>query len=68
MKRHIHSNTVDRYSIKKLVQRVFASCKCRQIQQRLEEESQVGEVTLVLDCRHDLDSYSLSYGIPVNKI
>uniref|UniRef100_A0A4W4EI90 DNA 3'-5' helicase n=1 Tax=Electrophorus electricus TaxID=8005 RepID=A0A4W4EI90_ELEEL len=34
LRRHIYADTVDHYTIKRLVQRVFPPCKCRQIQQR----------------------------------
>ncbi|XP_058609422.1 ATP-dependent DNA helicase Q4 isoform X2 [Onychostoma macrolepis] len=34
LRRHIYADTVDFYTVKKLVQKVFPPCKCRQIQQQ----------------------------------
>ncbi|XP_030203945.1 ATP-dependent DNA helicase Q4 isoform X2 [Gadus morhua] len=34
LRRHIYSDTVDYYTVKKLVQKVFPPCKCRQIHQK----------------------------------
>uniref|UniRef100_A0AAY5EAX1 ATP-dependent DNA helicase Q4 n=1 Tax=Electrophorus electricus TaxID=8005 RepID=A0AAY5EAX1_ELEEL len=41
LRRHIYADTVDHYTIKRLVQRVFPPCKCRQIQQRQKHLAQV---------------------------
>uniref|UniRef100_A0AAY5F594 DNA 3'-5' helicase n=1 Tax=Electrophorus electricus TaxID=8005 RepID=A0AAY5F594_ELEEL len=43
LRRHIYADTVDHYTIKRLVQRVFPPCKCRQIQQRQKHLAQVSE-------------------------
>ncbi|XP_053719047.1 ATP-dependent DNA helicase Q4 isoform X1 [Synchiropus splendidus] len=37
LRRHIYSDTVDYFTVKRLVQKVFPSCKCRQIHQRQQE-------------------------------
>ncbi|XP_032391324.1 ATP-dependent DNA helicase Q4 isoform X2 [Etheostoma spectabile] len=37
LRRHIYADTVDYYTVKKLVQKVFPSCKCKQIHQRQQE-------------------------------
>jgi len=34
LRRHIYADTVDYYTVKRLVQKVFPACKCRQIHQR----------------------------------
>ncbi|KAJ3609743.1 hypothetical protein NHX12_024254 [Muraenolepis orangiensis] len=34
LRRHIYADTVDYYTVKKLVQKVFPACKCRQIHQK----------------------------------
>ncbi|KAK1785523.1 hypothetical protein P4O66_018884, partial [Electrophorus voltai] len=44
LRRHIYADTVDHYTIKRLVQRVFPPCKCRQIQQRQKHLAQAPEV------------------------
>ncbi|KAL0166787.1 hypothetical protein M9458_038631, partial [Cirrhinus mrigala] len=42
---HIHADTVDYYTVKKLVQKVFPLCKCRQIQQKQQDLAQAAEVS-----------------------
>ncbi|KAM4724988.1 ATP-dependent DNA helicase Q4 [Anableps anableps] len=37
LRRHIYADTVDYYTIKKLVQRVFPACKCKKIHQKQQE-------------------------------
>nr|XP_046273726.1 ATP-dependent DNA helicase Q4 isoform X2 [Scatophagus argus] len=37
LRRHIHADTVDYYTVKKLVQKVFPSCKCKQVHQKQQE-------------------------------
>ncbi|XP_034401343.1 ATP-dependent DNA helicase Q4 [Cyclopterus lumpus] len=37
LRRHIYADTVDYYTVKKLVQKVFPSCKCIQIHQKQQE-------------------------------
>ncbi|XP_007564958.1 ATP-dependent DNA helicase Q4 isoform X1 [Poecilia formosa] len=37
LRRHIYADTVDYYTIKKLVQRVFPACKCQKIHQKQQE-------------------------------
>ncbi|KAM8811106.1 ATP-dependent DNA helicase Q4 [Eudromia elegans] len=44
LKRHIYSDAVDYFTIKKLVQRVFSPCKCRELHRRQEEIAAAGEV------------------------
>ncbi|XP_028820256.1 ATP-dependent DNA helicase Q4 isoform X2 [Denticeps clupeoides] len=39
LRRHIYTDTVDYFTVKKLVQKVFPSCKCRQIHQKHQEMS-----------------------------
>lgn len=38
LKRHIYSNTVDRSAIKKLLRDVFLPCRCREAQQRQQNQ------------------------------
>ncbi|XP_056877247.1 ATP-dependent DNA helicase Q4 isoform X2 [Takifugu flavidus] len=40
LRRHIYADTVDYYTVKKLVQKVFPPCKCEQIQQKHQELAQ----------------------------
>ncbi|KAL2080063.1 hypothetical protein ACEWY4_023856 [Coilia grayii] len=44
LRRHIYSDTVDYITVKKLVQKVFPSCKCRQIHQKHQEMAKAMEV------------------------
>ncbi|XP_041665319.1 ATP-dependent DNA helicase Q4 isoform X2 [Cheilinus undulatus] len=37
LRRHIYADTVDYYTVKKLVQKVFPPCKCKRIHQRQQE-------------------------------
>nr|XP_061786920.1 ATP-dependent DNA helicase Q4-like [Nerophis lumbriciformis] len=37
LRRHIYSDTVDYYTVKRLVQKVFPVCKCKQIHQKQQE-------------------------------
>ncbi|KAM3596914.1 uncharacterized protein V6R79_022830 [Siganus canaliculatus] len=37
LRRHIYADTVDYYTVKKLVQKVFPMCKCKQINQKQQE-------------------------------
>ncbi|KAF7664101.1 hypothetical protein LDENG_00189050 [Lucifuga dentata] len=37
LRRHIYADTVDYYTIKRLIQKVFPQCKCKQIQQKKQE-------------------------------
>ncbi|XP_035536790.1 LOW QUALITY PROTEIN: ATP-dependent DNA helicase Q4 [Morone saxatilis] len=37
LRRHIYADTVDYYTVKKLVQKVFPPCKCKQIHQKQQE-------------------------------
>uniref|UniRef100_A0A8C7G8S0 DNA 3'-5' helicase n=1 Tax=Oncorhynchus kisutch TaxID=8019 RepID=A0A8C7G8S0_ONCKI len=46
LRRHIYADTVDYYTVKKIVQKVFPPCRCRQIhqnQQDLEEQTGGGD-------------------------
>ncbi|KAK2887575.1 hypothetical protein Q8A67_015803 [Cirrhinus molitorella] len=45
LRRHIYADTVDYYTVKKLVQKVFPPCKCRQIQQKQQDLAQAAEVS-----------------------
>ncbi|XP_016120183.1 ATP-dependent DNA helicase Q4-like, partial [Sinocyclocheilus grahami] len=45
LRRHIYADTVDFYTVKKLVQKVFPPCKCRQIQQKQQDFAQAAEVS-----------------------
>ncbi|XP_016348107.1 ATP-dependent DNA helicase Q4 [Sinocyclocheilus anshuiensis] len=45
LRRHIYADTVDFYTVKKLVQKVFPPCKCRQIQQKRQDFAQAAEVS-----------------------
>ncbi|XP_076157916.1 ATP-dependent DNA helicase Q4 [Alosa pseudoharengus] len=44
LRRHIYSDTVDYITVKKLVQKVFPPCKCRQIHQKHQEMAKAMEV------------------------
>uniref|UniRef100_H3C0F9 ATP-dependent DNA helicase Q4 n=1 Tax=Tetraodon nigroviridis TaxID=99883 RepID=H3C0F9_TETNG len=44
LRRHIYADTVDYYTVKKLVQKVFPPCKCKQIQQKHQELVKAGEI------------------------
>ncbi|XP_063041795.1 ATP-dependent DNA helicase Q4 [Engraulis encrasicolus] len=44
LRRHIYSDTVDYITVKKLVQKVFPSCKCRQIHEKHQEMAKAMEV------------------------
>lgn len=37
LRRHIYSDTVDYYTVKRLVQKVFPPCKCRQIRRKQQQ-------------------------------
>ncbi|XP_056597984.1 ATP-dependent DNA helicase Q4 [Triplophysa dalaica] len=61
LRRHIYADTVDFYTVKKLVQKVFPPCKCRQIQQKHQDLTQAAEVsdTELLDmdvCEHETET------------
>ncbi|XP_033980313.1 ATP-dependent DNA helicase Q4 isoform X3 [Trematomus bernacchii] len=52
LRRHIHSDTVDYFTVKKLVQKVFPPCKCKQIhqkQQELEQDMEDKEMMEMMD-------------------
>ncbi|XP_073338845.1 ATP-dependent DNA helicase Q4 isoform X2 [Pagrus major] len=52
LRRHIYADTVDYYTVKKLVQKVFPPCKCKQIhqkQQELVEEIEDSELLEIMD-------------------
>ncbi|XP_017275953.1 ATP-dependent DNA helicase Q4 [Kryptolebias marmoratus] len=52
LRRHIYADTVDYYTVKKLVQRVFPACKCKKIhqkQQELWEDMEDSELLEVMD-------------------
>ncbi|KAG7458240.1 hypothetical protein MATL_G00236080 [Megalops atlanticus] len=44
LRRHIYADTVDYFTVKKLVQKVFPPCKCRQIYQKRQDLAKAGEV------------------------
>ncbi|XP_056154015.1 ATP-dependent DNA helicase Q4 [Lampris incognitus] len=43
LRRHIYSDTVDYYTVKRLVQKVFPPCKCRQIHQKQQDLAKYAE-------------------------
>ncbi|XP_041739473.2 ATP-dependent DNA helicase Q4 [Coregonus clupeaformis] len=43
LRRHIYADTVDHYTVKKLVQKVFPPCKCRQIHQKQQDLARAQE-------------------------
>ncbi|XP_078086752.1 ATP-dependent DNA helicase Q4 [Mustelus asterias] len=45
LRRHIYADTVDYYTIKKLVQKVFPPCKCREIHQKQQAIISCGAIT-----------------------
>lgn len=44
LRRHIYADTLDYYTVKRLVQKVFPACKCRQIHQKHQDLAQAAEV------------------------
>ncbi|XP_078282213.1 ATP-dependent DNA helicase Q4 [Rhinoraja longicauda] len=44
LRRHIYADTMDYYAIKKLVQKVFPPCKCREIYQKQKDIVSSGEI------------------------
>ncbi|KAG9278970.1 ATP-dependent DNA helicase Q4 [Astyanax mexicanus] len=44
LRRHIYADTLDFYTVKRLVQKVFPACKCRQIHQKHQDLAQAAEV------------------------
>ncbi|XP_062424557.1 ATP-dependent DNA helicase Q4 [Rhea pennata] len=44
LRRHIYGDTVDFFTIKKLVQKVFSRCKCLELRQKQQDVSRGGEV------------------------
>uniref|UniRef100_A0A8C8SQ83 DNA 3'-5' helicase n=1 Tax=Pelusios castaneus TaxID=367368 RepID=A0A8C8SQ83_9SAUR len=44
LRRHIYADTVDFFTIKKLVQKVFPRCRCRELHRRQQDLSRGGEV------------------------
>ncbi|XP_017556968.1 ATP-dependent DNA helicase Q4 [Pygocentrus nattereri] len=44
LRRHIYADTVDYFTVKRLVQRVFPPCKCRQIHQKHQDLAKAAEV------------------------
>ncbi|XP_055504901.1 ATP-dependent DNA helicase Q4 [Leucoraja erinacea] len=44
LRRHIYADTVDYYTIKKLMQKVFPPCKCREIYQKQQDIISSGEI------------------------
>ncbi|XP_064298015.1 ATP-dependent DNA helicase Q4 isoform X1 [Phalacrocorax carbo] len=44
LRRHIYGDTVDFYTVKKLVQKVFSPCKCLELHQKHQDVVRVGEV------------------------
>uniref|UniRef100_A0A3Q4BS60 DNA 3'-5' helicase n=1 Tax=Mola mola TaxID=94237 RepID=A0A3Q4BS60_MOLML len=55
LRRHIYADTVDYYTVKKLVQKVFPACKCKQIHQRHQE---LVKVTLPVEWLRDQEEES----------
>ncbi|KAK5883538.1 hypothetical protein CesoFtcFv8_019856 [Champsocephalus esox] len=52
LRRHIHSDTVDYFTVKKLVQKVFPPCKCKQLHQKqlaLEQDMEDKEMMEMMD-------------------
>ncbi|XP_045565261.1 ATP-dependent DNA helicase Q4-like isoform X1 [Salmo salar] len=43
LRRHIYADTVDHYTVKKIVQKVFPPCKCRQIHQKQQDLARTQE-------------------------
>lgn len=37
LRRHIYADTVDYFAVKRLIQKVFPPCKCKQIHQKQQE-------------------------------
>uniref|UniRef100_A0A670I6I2 DNA 3'-5' helicase n=1 Tax=Podarcis muralis TaxID=64176 RepID=A0A670I6I2_PODMU len=44
LRRHIYADTVDFFTVKRLVRKVFPSCKCRELHEKQQELSKGGEV------------------------
>ncbi|XP_006809987.2 ATP-dependent DNA helicase Q4 [Neolamprologus brichardi] len=62
LRRHIYADTVDYYTVKRLVQKVFPACKCKQIHQKQQElfkdveDSELLEVMDVCDQESSMNS------------
>ncbi|XP_068188939.1 ATP-dependent DNA helicase Q4 isoform X2 [Antennarius striatus] len=66
LRRHIYADTVDFYTVKKLVQKVFPPCKCKQIHQKQQELiEEVGDMEL-LEMMNTCDHESSLKQDPVN--
>ncbi|CAJ1083398.1 ATP-dependent DNA helicase Q4 [Xyrichtys novacula] len=65
LRRHIYADTVDYYTVKKLVQKVFPPCKCKQIHQRQNElvkDIEDSELLELMDiCDQDTSMNSLEH-------
>ena len=48
LKKHVFANTVDRVVLKKLVRRLFPRCRCREIHERIKENSQVQAIEVYI--------------------
>ncbi|XP_054461672.1 ATP-dependent DNA helicase Q4 [Anoplopoma fimbria] len=65
LRRHIYADTVDYYTVKKLVQKVFPPCKCKRIHQKQQElvkdieDSELMEMMDACDQDSSLDPHGL---------
>lgn len=56
LRRHVYANTVDRSSLKKLVQRTFPRCECRELQkQQRQQVAAESDTNDYLDLEEDYD-------------
>ncbi|PFX35000.1 ATP-dependent DNA helicase Q4 [Stylophora pistillata] len=56
LRRHVYANTVDRSSLKKLVQRTFPRCECRELQkQQRQQVAAESDMNDYLDLEEDYD-------------
>ncbi|XP_031722181.1 ATP-dependent DNA helicase Q4 [Anarrhichthys ocellatus] len=56
LRRHIYADTVDYYTVKKLVQKVFPPCKCKQIHQKQRQLEQDIEDSELMEMMETMDA------------
>lgn len=61
LRRHIYSNSTDRHTIRKLLQRVFVPCRCKNTCPRHEVAFSIETTVEALDLRHENIATLLCY-------
>ncbi|XP_062900702.1 LOW QUALITY PROTEIN: ATP-dependent DNA helicase Q4 [Mobula hypostoma] len=69
LRRHIYADTVDYYTVKKLVQKVFPPCKCRDVHQKWQDINSCGEIAddEMMDIPDPSDEVSLEESQPFKE-